>query len=466
MEAIQRLVLAAVALAMATPGVPAADLTSAQAKAIAVEAYVYTYPLVMMDMTRRVMTNVPPGVKPGLGPANAFHHFRTYPPADFREVVRPNFDTLYSSAWLDLTKEPMVVSVPDAGGRYYLVPLMDMWTDAYAVPGKRTSGTAAAAYAIVPPGWNGALPAGLERIDSPTVYNWVIGRTQTNGPADYAAVNKFQDGFKVTPLSQWGKPAVPPAPFVPDPAVDMKKTPPSQVDGMTGDKYFAYAAELMKLHKPHATDWSTVARMKRLGIVPGRSFDIGKGRPRRPPGPARRAVRRAEADQGHDADHRQGRERLADAHRHDGRVRQLLPQASGHRGDRPGCHQVDDAIYPMNVADADGKPMDGNNDYVLHFSKAELPPVDAFWSITMYDGDGYQAANPLNRFAIGDRDALKYNADGSLDIYMQNASPGADKESNWLPAPKGPLGITMRLYAPKPEVADGRWVPPAIKRVK
>jgi hypothetical protein len=120
----------------------------------------------------------------------------------------------------------------------------------------------------------------------------------------------------------------------------------------------------------------------------------------------------------------------------------------------------------MNVADADGKPMDGTNDYVLHFSKAELPPVDAFWSITMYDGAGYQAANPLNRFAIGDRDALKYNTDGSLDIYMQNASPGADKESNWLPAPKGPLGITMRLYAPRPEVADGRWVPPAIKRVK
>ena len=130
-----------------------------------------------------------------------------------------------------------------------------------------------------------------------------------------------------------------------------------------------------------------------------------------------------------------------------------------------GANQVEDAIYPMNVADADGQPVDGNNDYVIHFSKAELPPVDAFWSITMYDAEGYQVANPLNRFAIGDRDPLKYNADGSLDIYMQNGSPGADKESNWLPAPRGRLGITMRLYAPRPEVADGRWVPPPVRRV-
>jgi len=466
MNTIGRALLVALAVAACATVTPAADLTPAQAKAIAVEAYVYTYPLVMMDMTRRLMTNVPPGVKPGLGPANAFHHFRTYPPADFREVVRPNFDTLYSSAWLDLTKEPMVVSVPDSGGRYYLVPLMDMWTDAYAVPGKRTSGTAAAAYAIVPPGWNAALPAGLERIDSPTVYNWVIGRTQTNGPADYAAVNKFQDGFKVTPLSQWGKPAVPPAAFVPDPAVDMKKTPPSQVDGMTGDKYFAYAAELMKLHKPHATDWSTVARLKRLGIVPGQSFDIGKADP---------VVRQALLDAPAAA-----QKLIKDTTPTIAKVVngwQMHTDTMGVYGNSYlkraviaviglGANQVDDAIYPMNVADADGKPMDGNNDYVLHFSKAELPPVDAFWSITMYDGDGYQAANSLNRFAIGDRDALKYNADGSLDIVMQNASPGADKESNWLPAPKGPLGITMRLYAPRPEVADGRWVPPAIKRVK
>ena len=460
----RRALLAALAVAACATAAPASDLTPAQAKAIAVEAYVYTYPLVMMDMTRRVMTNVPPGLKPGLGPKNAFHHFRTYPPADFREVVRPNFDTLYSSAWLDLTKEPMVLSIPDSGGRYYLVPLMDMWTDAYAAPGKRTSGTAAAHWAVVPPGWSGALPAGVERIDSPTVYNWVIGRTQTNGPSDYAAVNAFQDGFRITPLSQWGKPAAAPAAFTPDPTVNMKVPPPAQVDGMAGDAYFAYAAELMKLHEPHLTDWSIVARMKRLGIVPGSSLDLAKVDPvvrqalLDAPAAARALMKEADI-----ARVASGWQMLTDTVGVYGNfyLKRAVMSLVG-----LGANQVDDAIYPIAVADADGQPLDGNNDYVLHFSKAELPPVDAFWSITMYDAEGYQAANPLNRFAIGDRDPLKYNADGSLDIYMQNASPGADKESNWLPAPKGKLGITMRLYAPRPEVAAGRWVPPAIRKVR
>lgn len=468
MRGIQKVVLAIVAAGiMATgPGLGAAELTPAQAKEIAIEAYLYTYPLVSMDVTRRLMTNVPPGAKAGMGPAGAFHHMRTYPPVEFREVVRPNFDTLYSVAWLDMTKEPMIVSVPDSGGRFYVLPFYDMWTDVYAVPGKRTSGTAAATYAIVPPGWTGTLPAGVERIDSPTPYNWVIGRTQTNGPADYAAVNTFQDGFKMTPLSQWGKPQVAPPVFVPDSTVDMKTPPLNQVNGMTGDKYFAYAAELMKLHKPHATDWSIVARMKRLGIVPGQSFDIGKADP-----VVRKALLEAPAE---------GLKQLQSAAPNMAKVVngwQMLTDTMGVYGNSYlkrawvtmiglGALPVVDAIYPLNVADADGKPVDGNYDYVIHFSKAELPPVDAFWSITMYDAEGFQAANPLNRFAIGDRDPLKYNADGSLDIYMQNASPGAGKESNWLPAPKGPLGITMRLYAPRAEVADGRWVPPPIKRVK
>ena len=324
-----------------------------------------------------------------------------------------------------------------------------------------------ATYAIVPPGWSGTLPAGVERIDSPTAYNWVIGRTQTNGPADYAAVNKFQDGFRMAPLSQWGKPAVAAPAFVPDPAVDMKTAPLNQVNDMTGDKYFPYAAELMKLHRPHATDWSIVARMKRLGIVPGQSFDFAKADPVGPPGACSTRPRSHSS-------------RCSAAAPNMAKVAngwQMLTETMGVYGNHYlkrawvamiglGALPVEDAIYPINMADADGKKSTATHNYVIHFSKAELPPVDAFWSITMYDAEGFQAANVLNRFAIGDRDALKFNADGSLDIYMQNASPGKDKESNWLPAPKGPLGITMRLYAPRPQVADGRWVPPAIKRVK
>ncbi len=329
-----------------------------------------------------------------------------------------------------------------------------MWTDVYAVPGKRTSGTAAGTYAVVPPGWAGQLPAGVERIDSPTPYNWIIGRSQTNGPADYAAVNKFQDGFRITPLSQWGKPATARPAFVADPTVDMKTPPLNQVNNMTGDKYFTYAAELMKLHKPHATDWSVVARLKRLGIVPGRSFDFAKADP-----VVQQALLEAPAE---------GLKLLESAAPNMAKVVngwQMLTDTMGVYGNAYlkrawvtkiglGALPVVDAIYPMNLADADGKPLDGVHDYVMHFAQAELPPVGAFWSVTMYDAEGFQAANVLNRFAIGDRDALKYNPDGSLDLYLQNSSPGKDKESNWLPAPQGPAG--RHHAALRPEAAGRR----------
>ncbi len=434
-----------------------------QAYEIGVEAYIYFYPLVTMDVTRRVMTNVPPGVKDGFGPANAFWHMRTFPAAEYRDVVRPNFDTLYSAAWLDLTAGPMIVSVPDTEGRYYLMPMLDMWSDVFAVPGKRTSGTGAASYAVVPPGWAGELPAGVQRIQAPTAWVWIIGRTQTNGVADYPAVHTVQDSYTITPLSQWGKPAQPPA-YRPDPTVDMKTDPLTQVNGMSAAKYFAYGAELMKLHAPHLTDWSTIARLAQLGIERGKSFDLAQATPE-----VRAALERAVVD---------GLALMKD------KMDELVTMVNGWQintrlgvyGNQYltraiiamiglGANQPDDAIYPLCVHDADKQPLDGKFNYVLHFGKDELPPVNAFWSLTMYDAEGFQAANELNRFAIGDRDALKYNADGSLDLYIQHASPGADKVSNWLPAPVCALGVTMRLYAPKAQALDGRWAPPPIRRV-
>jgi hypothetical protein len=440
------------------------SITAQEAYEIGVVAFVYLYPLVTMDVSRRQFTNIEAGKMVGRGPMNTFTHVRAHPTADLRVVVRPNFDTLYSSGWLDLTNEPMVVSAPDTEGRYYMLPMLDMWTDVFAVPGKRTSGTKPGNFAVVPPGWQGQLPGGLQKIQSPTPYAWVIGRTQTNGPKDYAAVHNVQDGYTITPLSQWGN-APQPVKAVIDPSVDMKTPPLDQVNKMPAPAYFKYAAELMRLHPPHVTDWSMVARLKRIGIESGKNFDFVKLEPS-----VQQALDKAATDG------------LKGMYAKVPTVARVLDGWSmntdtmGVYGNYYlkraivamvglGANQPEDAIYPLNLADADGKPLVGELKYVLHFNNEELPPINAFWSVTMYDEAGFQVANPINRFAIGDRDTLKYNADGSLDLYIQNENPGPDKESNWLPAPaKGTLGVTMRCYAPKAQILDGRWNPPAIKR--
>ncbi|MGO9139679.1 MAG: DUF1254 domain-containing protein [Syntrophales bacterium] len=472
MKARNRFVVVAVVLwslllIVSTPSVlSAGGITEQQAYEIGIEAYQYFYPLISMDMTRRLAANLPAGVIPGGGPMNAFHHMRAFPSADFRAVVRPNFDTLYSSAWLDLTKEPMIISAPDTNGRYYLLPMLDMWSDVFASPGKRTSGTKAASFAVVPKGWKGKLPNGIARIESPTSFVWIIGRTQTNGPKDYEAVHKVQDGYKVTPLSQWGK-KTKPAKSVADPNVDMKTPPLVQVNSMPAAKYFSYAADLMKLNPPHITDWSQIARLKRIGIEPGKSFDLDKASPE-----VKAALERAVVD---------GLKLMKEKLTTVARVVngwQMNTDTMGVYGNYYlkraviamavlGANQPEDSIYPLCITDADGKPLNGTNKYVVHFAKGELPPSEAFWSITMYDAEGFQVANKLNRFAIGDRDNLKYNNDDSLDIYIQNESPGAEKESNWLPSPsQGMLGLTMRLYAPKVPALNGSWNPPAVKRVQ
>src|SRR6478752_6327315 len=193
----------------------AATITEEEAHAIGVDAYLYFYSLVTMDVTRKQLTNQEPTPGGIGGPMNSFANVGAFPSADMKVVVRPNFDTLYSSGWLDLTKEPMVVSVPDTGGRYYLLPMLDMWTDVFASPGWRTTGTQAGEYLIAPATWRPdlrerfdefRLPAGTQRIDAPTPIVWIIGRTKTDGPADYDAVHKIQAGYKITPLSEWGKP--------------------------------------------------------------------------------------------------------------------------------------------------------------------------------------------------------------------------------------------------------------------
>ncbi|MBX3059803.1 MAG: DUF1254 domain-containing protein [Anaerolineae bacterium] len=432
---------------------------------IGIEAYIYLYPLITMDVTRRVMTNVPANAVPGMGPAGAFYHMRAFPDANFKAVVRPNFDTLYSSAWLDLTREPVIVSVPDTQGRYYLLPILDMWTDAFAVPGTRTSGNDAGHFAIVREGWTGTLPEGVQKIESPTPYVWVIGRTQTNGPADYTAVHQLQDNYLLTPLSQWPNPPQPPV-FSPDPSVDMKTPPLYQVHNMSAQTYFTYGAELMKLHPPHKTDWSQIARRRRVGLRAGELFAWEKLSPAVQEAlnaaPAA-AIKMMEAKLPTMAKVVNGWQMNTDTMGvyGDYYLKRAIVTMVG-----LGANQAVDAIYPLSVVDADGRPYDGAHQYVLHFEKEELPPAAAFWSITMYDHEGFQCANEINRFAIGDRDNLTFNADGSLDIYLQHEHPGNERLSNWLPSPAGAWNVCMRLYAPRPQALDGRWNPPAVKRVE
>lgn len=435
-----------------------------EAREIAVDAYIYCYPLVTMDLTRLQSTNIEPGKAFGKGPMNTFVNIPAYPPADLKVVVRVNFDTLYSIAWLDLTQEPQVVSAPDTAGRFYLLPMLDMWSDVFASPGWRTTGTQAGDFLVSPPGWTGRVPEGLTHIPAPTSYVWIIGRTRTDGPADYEAVRAIQAGYGVTPLSGRGRPPAPAAVKI-DPAVDMKTPPKTQVDTMPAAKYFAYAAELLKLHPPHLTDQPIVARMKRIGLEPGKSFDMDKFDP---------VVQKALAGASASA-----QQLMA------WKVATLARVANGWSMNTDtmgvygnyylkraivaqvglGANLPEDAIYPLNLADDAGQPLVGTNKYAIHFEQGATPPVNAFWSITLYDDEGFQVANALDRFALSSWMPFEANADGSLDLYVQNDSPGEDKETNWLPAPKGSFNLTMRLYSPKPDALTGRWNPPAVRKL-
>jgi hypothetical protein len=463
--------LAGLLVALASTASPAVAEDSAQdMKEIAREAYLYAYPIVTMDASMRQSTNVPDAVSiPLRAPVNQFAHARTYPRAEDRDVVRYNFDTLYSMAWLDLAREPIVLSVPDTGGRYYMLPMLDMWTDVFAVVGTRTTGNGAGDFAIVSPTWAGKLPDHVQKIIAPTSIVWILGRTQTDGPADYDSVHKVQDGYRLTPLSQWGRPYTPPNGLSVDPSVDTKTPPFFQVNKSTGVAVLTRLASLLDQNPPHGNDYPILFRMRRLGFEVGRPFD-----PSKDPGLAASINEAAQVS-------------LKDIERAgksgDGLIKvngwQYALQTVGTYGTSYkqrafatfiglGVNLPEDAIYPASFVDGEGKPYDGASRYVIHFNRGELPPAEAFWSIALYDKDGYQVANSINRFAIGDHFSdrkLSFNSDGSLDIYIQAESPGSAKESNWLPAPAGEFNLALRIYSPKPEMREGRWAPPPVERV-
>jgi hypothetical protein len=430
-----------------------------------VEAAAYGFPLVIMDATRNKISSVATA-GPSAAPINQFANMPQFPDASFKDVVRANVDTLYSSAWLDLSREPIVLSVPDTNGRYYLMPMLDAWTKVFASPGKRTTGTKAGHFAITGPGWTGTLPAGVLQLKAPTNMVWIIGRTQTNGPKDYPAVQAIQKQYKLTPLSAFGKPYTPP-PGVVDLAVDMKLAPVEAVTKMGTTAFFDRMAALMKDNPPPAADAPVLAQLAKIGIVPGQKFDPAKLDPAVAKG-LERALPVA-------------LEKLTAASKETGapvngwRVPSMkLADFGTDYGTRAvvalvglGANLPADAVYPSAFIDGEGKTLNGANRYVLHFAKGEEPPVRAFWSVTMYDPNSFFVANPINRYAVSSWMPFKRNADGTLDLYIQKDSPGKDKEANWLPAPAGEFNLTMRMYWPSdkaPSIMDGTWKPPALKQ--
>lgn len=446
------------------PAAAQEKLGGKEAAEIGVEAYIYGYPLVTMEVTRRVMTNVaaPQGSH---APMGQFLRMRKYPDASFKDVTAPNADTLYSTAWLDLAKEPYVLSLPDMNDRYFLMPMLSGWTDVFEVPGKRTTGTKAQAYAITGPNWKGKLPAGVKELKAPTNMVWILGRTYCTGtPEDYQACHAMMDKYQLVPLSAFGKPYTPPAGTV-DPAVDTKTAVREQVHHMDAVAYFTLLAKLMKDNPPAKEDAPMVEKLAKIGLTPGRDFDATKlpaAAAKLIPETAQKKIMGHFKSAGSDINGWIFTTR-AGVYGTDYLQRAFIT-AIGLGANRP-----QDAVYPTSEVNADGKPYSGANKYVLQFPAGQTPPADAFWSVTMYNGDYFFVANPLNKYTVSPRNALKYNADGSLDLYIQRESPGKDKEANWLPAPEGKFILMMRLYWPKespPSIIDGTWKPPAVRVAK
>jgi hypothetical protein len=444
----------------------ATEARQAEALKSGVEAVVYGLPLVIMDLTKDKLTNVA-APETTAAPVNQFANMRQFPDASFKDVVRANVDTLYSSAFLDLSAEPMVLTVPDTHGRYYLMPMLDAWTNVFASPGKRTTGTKAGHFAVTGPGWTGTLPKGVTQIKAPTNMVWIIGRTQSDGPKDYPAVHKIQDGYRLTPLSAFGKPYTPAAGKV-DSGLDMKTAPVDQLRKMSAETFFNRLATLLKSNPPPAAEAPVLEKLKAIGVVPGEKFDPAKLDP---------AVAK-----GLEQSVSVAFEKLLAASKEVGAPTngwRIPPMVLGNYGTDYGVRAVvalvglganlpQDAVYPSAYVDGDGKTLNGASKYVIHFDKGALPPVRAFWSITMYDPASFFVANPINRYAISSWMPLKKNPDGSLDILVQRESPGKAQESNWLPAGDKDFNMTLRMYWPQdkaPSIIDGSWKPPAVKQV-
>lgn len=435
---------------------------------IATKAYVFGYPLVIMDFTKKVGTNVPMVVK-SAAPVNQIGHAKQFPDDKFTDIVKPNVDTYYSMAWLNLKEEPMVLSVP-ATERYYLLPILDAYTNIFASPGTRTTGSGAHTFLITGPKWDGEVPEGMELIQSPTAMAWILGRIQVNSPEDGATVVKnIQKDITLTPMSEFGN-----SNYVASKGtvVDAYNSiiPVKNTAELSTKDFFTKMAHLMVENPPFEADSTIVKAMASIGIVPGTEFGVTGFSPElqtRLDSIPQKVMASMKGKM-------VGSDNKINGWSTSTMTNPALADFGTDYGFRAliayfglGANLQKDAVYPNAVNDSEGNVFSSDNKYMIHFNKEEIPPVDAFWSLTMYNNKNFLAANPINRYAIGDRNDIKFNEDGSLDIYIQRERPEKDKESNWLPTPQdGTFQLTMRLYWPQNEVLSGEWNPAPVLKIE
>ncbi|MGO9600795.1 MAG: DUF1254 domain-containing protein, partial [Isosphaeraceae bacterium] len=452
-------------LLSAAPAIPLATAAS--------DAYIYGLAPVLEYYTERINTDVVRPNSTGQAPVNQFANQATFPNPSSTVIVRPNADTLYSTAWLDLSKGPIVLSYPNTNGRYFLFQLLDAYTNTFASLGARTDGTAAKSFLIAGPNWEGKVPDGLTLVKAPTNTVWIIGRTETlDTPSDIAAVNALQAQYKLTPLAHWRAPNYKPPEGRVDPNIDTKDTPTQQALALDGEQFFTLLAKLLRQNPPLKQDTTIVKELAELGIGPADHFNWN-----RLSRAQKAAITNAVASRtstglptrvANDIAHNVGVSQVSN-----GWTERLNPTEIGaystHYDARAviaiggiGANLPQDAIYPSTSVDSNGVALNSGTDYLLHFDKSQLPPAGAFWSLTVYNQNGYFVSNPINRYSTGSlHPELTYNADGSLDIYLQPNDPGGSKTSNWLPTPStpSPFNLTLRLYEPSAAALNGTWTP-------
>jgi len=421
--------------------------------------YIYGFSPVAMEATRALQTAVPDNTTtPGQAPINQFGYRITLADPSERLIIRPNADTLYTNAWLDLSHEPMILHVPDAAGRYYLMPMLDAYTNEFASIGARTTGTSAGNYAIVGPNWNGTLPETLSGVvHTPTNTVWIIGRTLVRGQADLQDAVALTKQFLLVPLSAYsnflrtgsytpptGVPVTPPNP-------DFKGLPVTSSPAFSKPEFFDFLAAYALRNPPPRDQFGQASRLVLDGSLHQGQLNSD----------VVAQANRAFAAEGPSIGTKENGWTLnlkGGNYDEDYLLRATLTRFGF------GTNIAADATYPSAMTDIGGNPLVGTNQYVIHFPAGQTPPAHGFWSITVYDQDGFLVTNPIQRYDVGSETGLTQNPDGSIDVFIQNTPP-AMLESNWLPAPTGPFELTMRLFWPDQSALNGAWMPPPITLV-